>query len=71
METLKHPDTYVKAIWTFFTTALAQMVLVVVGDMSPADLSWAQWLTISLNTIVITGGVFGLKNEPTVVRRIE
>lgn len=60
---LSQPSTYVKAIWTFVTTLLAQLILVTVGDMSPADLTWAQWLAIALNTIVITGGVFGLTNK--------
>lgn len=60
---VKQPPTYAKAIWAFWITFIGDLVLLVVGDMSPGDLSWAQWLTIVLHTSIATGGVFGLENK--------
>lgn len=57
METLKHPPMYVKAVYAAVVTFLGGL-LTAIADGITAE----EWIGMSLTTIVVTGGVFGLTN---------
>lgn len=68
-ETLRHPPTYVKAIWAGVTAfggsllvALTTLQSSGVEPVNPGQLGWIEWLVIVLTTMAAFGGVYGLKN---------
>lgn len=69
-ETLAHPSTYIKAIWAGLTAFLGSLLVALltlqsagVDPVTPGQLGWIEWLTITLVTLGAFGGVFGLKNS--------
>lgn len=68
-ETLRHPTTYIKAIWAGVTAFLGSLLVALltlqsagVEPVNPGQLGWVEWLVITLTTLGAFGGVFGLKN---------
>lgn len=54
---------YAKAIVAFLTSLLGGLALVITGNEGFAAVTTNEWLVLAADVVVVTAGVFGIRNE--------